>query len=112
MMMFMALIYSLFGRFIYSSGFTKKYSDYENFEDEIWQKAYVKFPVYVGLTLGLCFMYLIRDMDKLKFSAYIGVFSVIYSLFVVLVNVMIIIRIQKHDIILNLMKILMQIGSI
>ena len=86
MMMFMALIYSLFGRFIYSSGFTKKYSDYENFEDEIWQKAYVKFPVYVGLTLGLCFMCLIRDMDKLNFSAYIGVFSVIYSLFVVLVQ--------------------------
>ena len=42
-MMFMALIYSLFGRFIYSAGFTKKYPDYEEFEDEKWTKPYKKF---------------------------------------------------------------------
>ena len=86
MMMFMALTYSLFGRFIHAAGFTKKYPEYDGFDEEIWTKAYIKFPVYIGLTLGLCFMCLIKDMDKLNFSAYIGVFAVIYSLIVVLIQ--------------------------
>jgi hypothetical protein len=83
MMMFMALTYSLFGRFIHAAGYTKKYPEYEDFDKDIWTKAYIKFPVYIGLTLGLCFMCLIKDMNKLNFSAYIGVFAVIYSLIVV-----------------------------
>ena len=70
MMMFMALTYSLFGRFIHATDFTKKYPDYDDFDEEIWQKAYIKFPVYIGLTLGLCFMCLIRDINKLNFSLY------------------------------------------
>ena len=86
MMMFMALTYSLFGRFIHAAGYTKKYPDYDEFDDEIWTKPYIKFPVYVGLTLGLCFMCLIKDMDKLNFSAYIGVGAVVYSLLVVLIQ--------------------------
>ena len=45
MMMFMALTYSLFGRFIHAAGYTNKYPDYDDFDDEIWQKAYIKFPV-------------------------------------------------------------------
>ena len=85
-MMFMALTYSLFGRFVHAAGYSKKYLLYDDFDDEIWTKPYIKFPVYVGLTLGLCFMCLIKDMDKLNFSAYIGVIAVIYSLIVVLVQ--------------------------
>ena len=80
LMMFMALTYSLLGRFVQAAGYNKKYPDYKDFENEIWVKAYIKFPVYIGLTLGLCFMCLIKDMDKLNFSAYIGVIAVIYSL--------------------------------
>ena len=86
MMMFMALTYSLFGRFIHAVGYTKKYPEYDDFDKDIWTKAYIKFPVYIGLTLGLCFMCLIKDMNKLNFSAYIGVFAVIYSLLVVLIQ--------------------------
>ena len=86
MMMFMALTYSLFGRFIHAAGFTTKYPNYDDFDKEIWTKAYIKFPVYIGLTLGLCFMCLIKDMNKLNFSAYIGVFAVIYSLIIVLIQ--------------------------
>ena len=86
MMMFMALTYSLFGRFIHAAGYTNKYPDYDDFDDEIWQKAYIKFPVYIGLTLGLCFMCLIKDINKLNFASYIGVGAVVYSLIVVLVQ--------------------------
>ena len=86
MMMFMALTYSLFGHFVHAAGYTKKYPLYDDFDDEIWIKPYIKFQVYIGLTLGLCFMYLIKDMDKLNFSEYIGVIAIIYSLLVVLVQ--------------------------
>ena len=62
------------------------YEHYDNFNEEIWGKPYIKFPVYIGIALGLSLMCLIKDMNKLNFSAYIGVFAVIYSLFVVLVE--------------------------
>ena len=35
MMMFMALTYSLFGRFVHAAGYTKKYPLYDDFDDEI-----------------------------------------------------------------------------
>ena len=35
-------------------------------------KAYAKFPVYIGIALGLSLMCLIKDMNKLNFSAYIA----------------------------------------
>ena len=68
MMMFLALIYALFGRFIHSAGYTKKYEHYEKFDEKIWGKAYVKFPVYIGMALGLSLMCLIKDMNKLNFQ--------------------------------------------
>ena len=86
MMVFFTLIYALLGRFIQSAGYTNKYEDYNIFDKEIWGKPYIKYPVYVGLALGLSLMCLIKDMNKLKFSSYIGVLVVIYSLFVVLVE--------------------------
>ena len=82
----MALTYSLFGHFVHAAGYTKKYPLYDDFDDEIQIKPYIKFPVYIGLTLGLCFMCLIKNMDKLNFSEYIGVIAVVYSLLVVLVQ--------------------------
>ena len=86
MMMYMTLTFALLGRFIQAAGFTDKYPEYEEFENKIWNKPYIKFPVYVGLTLGLFFMCLIKDMNKLNFSSYIGVLAVIYSLCVVLIQ--------------------------
>lgn len=86
LMMFMVLTYSLLGRFIQAVGYINKYQDYDEFNDEIWSKPYIKFPVYIGLTIGLGFMCLIKDMNKLNFSSYIGVLAVIYSLCVVLIQ--------------------------
>ena len=86
MMMYMVMIYSLLGRFIHAVGYTSDYPDFDNFSEEIWSRAYIKFPVYIGFTIGLSFMCLIKDINKLNFSAYIGVFSVVYSLIVVLIE--------------------------
>ena len=78
-MCFIALIFPLFGRFIQSAFYKDKYETYEDFADAKWAKAYVKFPFIFGLTFFLCLLCLIKDINKLNFSAYIGVAAVIYT---------------------------------
>jgi amino acid permease len=85
-MCYCALIYSLFGRFIHSVGYTKDYEEYSDFLDKRWGKAYIKYPFYAGVAFCLSLMCLIKDINKLNFSAYIGVASCSYGLIVVLVQ--------------------------
>ena len=47
MMMFLTLIYAIFGRFIHNAGYIDKYGNYEKFNEEILGKPYIKFPVYI-----------------------------------------------------------------
>jgi len=85
-MCYCALIFSLFGRFIHSAGFTNDYPDYSDFFDKRWGKAYIKYPFYAGVGFCLSLMCLIKDINKLNFSAYIGVTACSYGLIVVLVQ--------------------------
>ena len=50
------------------------------------EKAYIKYPFTFGIAIILSFVSLIKDIDKLSFSSYIGVTAVIYSLFVVMIQ--------------------------
>ena len=86
MMCFLALMFNLFGRFVHSAGFTKDYPNIKDFQKEKWEKAYIKYPIYAGICFFLSLVGLIKDINKLNFSAYIGVGAVIYSLFVVMVE--------------------------
>ena len=86
MMCFIALVFPLFGRFIQSAVYAKDYVDYNDFEEKKWGKPYIKFPFFVALSFVLSLMCLIKDINKLNFSAYIGVGAVIYTLFVVMVQ--------------------------
>ena len=85
-MCYCALIYSLFGRFIQSAAYSKQYVDYDDFLDKKWGKAYIKYPFYAGVGFFLSLMGLIKDINKLNFSAYIGVTACSYGLIVVLVQ--------------------------
>lgn len=85
-MCYCALIYSLFGRFIQSAVYSTEYADYDEFLDKKWGKAYIKYPFYAGVGFILSLMGLIKDINKLSFSAYIGVASCFYGLIVVLVQ--------------------------
>jgi amino acid permease len=85
-MCFLALIFPLFGRFIQSAFYKDKYPNFEAFEDAKWGKAYIKFPFFVGMAFLLSLLCLIKDINKLNFSAYIGVGAVIYTLFVVAIQ--------------------------
>ena len=82
-MCFLALIFPLFGRFIQSAFYKDKYKSYDDFEDAKWGKAYIKFPFFVGMAFLLSLLCLIKDINKMNFSAYIGVIAVIYTLIVV-----------------------------
>ncbi len=83
LMCFLALIYSLFGRFLHSVKYKNKYDDFEDFEKNIWGQSYIKFPFYIGIGFILSLICLNRDIKKLKYTAYIGVTAVSYSLLVV-----------------------------
>jgi amino acid permease len=85
-MCYLALVYSLFGRFIYSAGYSKDYMDYLDFFEKVWGRPYIKFPFYAGIAFFISLMCLIKDINKLNFSAYIGVAACIYGLFVVMIE--------------------------
>ena len=89
MMCFLALLFPLFGRFILSAAYRNDYIDYQHFEEKKWGKSYIKFPFFVGMAFIISLMCLIKDINKLNFSAYIGVGAVIYTLLVI--------TIQCHD---------------
>ena len=85
-MCFLALIFPLFGRFIQSAFYKDKYPTYDDFAAAKWGKAYITFPFFFGMTFLLCLLCLIKDINKLNFSAYIGVGAVIYTLLVVTIQ--------------------------
>ena len=86
LMCFLALIYTLFGRFIHSVQFKKNYDDIEDFQSNIWGKPYIKFPFYVGLSFILSLICLNKDIKKLNYTAFIGVCSISYTLLVVTIQ--------------------------
>ena len=86
LMCFIALIFPLFGRFIQSGFYRNEYRDYDHFFDEKWGKAYIKFPFFIALAFLLSLICLIKDINKLNFSAYIGVAACGYALIVVMVQ--------------------------
>ena len=89
MMCFLALLFPLFGRFILSAAYRNDYESYELFEEKKWGKAYIKYPFFVGIAFIISLICLIKDINKLNFSAYIGVGAVMYTLLVI--------TIQCHD---------------
>ena len=89
MMCFLALLFPLFGRFILSAAYRNDYIDYDQFQEKKWGKPHIKFPFFVGMAFIISLMCLIKDINKLNFSAYIGVGAVIYTLMVI--------TIQCHD---------------
>ena len=83
---FLGLIYPLIGRFIQSAFYRTKYRDYDDFEDQKWGKMYIKVPFFVALAILIGTICLIRDINKLNFSAYIGVGACSYAIILVMVQ--------------------------
>jgi amino acid permease len=86
MMVLITLIFPLFGRFILNVAYRDKYTDYNDFSDKKWGKGYIKYPFFIGIAFFLSLMCLIKDINKLNFSAYIGVGACMYTLVVVTIR--------------------------
>ena len=86
LMCFICLLYPLFGRFIQSAFYYKDYIDYDEFFDKKWGQNYIKYPFFLGLACILSFICLIKDINKLNFTAFIGVCSNIYALSVIMIQ--------------------------
>ena len=85
-MCFIALMFPLFGRFVQHVGYRTKYQTYDEFAKAIWNKSYVKFPFFIIIAFLQSLVCLIRDINKLNFSAYIGVGACMYTLLVVTIQ--------------------------
>ena len=86
LMCFISLLYPLFGRFIQSAFYYNEYVDYDAFFNEMWGKAYIKYPFFTVLACILSLICLIKDINKLNFTAYIGVSANIYTLLVIIIQ--------------------------
>ena len=63
---FFVLIYALFGRFVQSVGYQNDYDSYDDFYEDKWGKAHIKYPFTFGVAMVLSFISLIKDIDKLN----------------------------------------------
>lgn len=83
---YISLIHQLVGRFILSIWYKDDYADYNEFKDKMWWEPKLRFPIIFGYTIVLCCICIIRDLSKLNFAGYFGVFAITYSILVVLVE--------------------------
>ena len=86
LMAFISLVYSTFGRFMQSAFYRDKYQTYESFEDDKWNKLYIKLPIFAGFSVIVSLICLITKIAKLDFASFIGVGAVSYTLVVVMVQ--------------------------
>lgn len=84
---YMVIIYSLVGR-TYFELFedTNNYKNFEEYEDDVWDRAYLKYPIMFG-TAGLIFpVCLLKDISKMRFASMFGICALIYSILVVVIE--------------------------
>ena len=86
LMAFISLVYSTLGRFIQTAFYKDDYLSYEDFEDNKWDKLYIKLPIFVGLSILISLLCLITNIAKLDFVSYISVGAVFYALIVIMVQ--------------------------
>lgn len=83
---YVVLIYQLIGRFIYSVFYNTQYSDFTLFENDIWHKAYLQYPITFGYCLLIFFLCLIKDIAKLNFAGYAGIFAILYNIVIIIID--------------------------
>ena len=86
MMCYFSLIFILAGRFVQNIFYPNKYNTYEEFEENQWGKAFIKFPFFVAMTFIVGIICLKRNINKLNFLAYTEVITVAYTLLVVIIE--------------------------
>ena len=84
---YQVIIYSLIGRTFYEFiGDKDKYTNFDSYEEDVWDAAKLKYPIMFGTTLlvmPLCFL---KDISKMRFASMFGVCALIYCIIVVVIQ--------------------------
>ena len=84
---YQVIIYSLIGRTFYEFiGDKKKYPIFDDYENEVWDAAKLKYPIMFGTTILLIPICLLKDISKMRFASMFGVCALLYCLIVVIVQ--------------------------
>ena len=84
---YMVIIYSLVGRTIFELFEDReKYENFDKYEEEVWDKAFLKFPIMFGTTLVIFPVCLLKDISKMRFASMFGICALIYSILVVVIE--------------------------
>ena len=78
----------------------EEYKEFDKFKDNFWRKnLYIKLPVMAGVGVLVFPLCLLKDVTKMRFASLIGVFALIYSIIVVVVESFFFLKFQNWDII-------------
>ena len=84
---YMVIIYSLVGRTIFELFIDKAdYTGFEQYENDVWDGAILKFPIMFGTTLVIIPVCLLKDISKMRFASMFGICALIYSILVVVIE--------------------------
>ena len=84
---YMIIIYSLIGRTYFELFIgNKNYKNFEEYEKEVWDNAYLKYPIMFGYTLIIFPICLLKYISKMRFVSMFGICAYIYSILVIVIE--------------------------
>lgn len=84
---YMVIIYSLIGRTYFEFFIdTSKYDNFEQYENEEWDSAVLKYPIMFGTSLAIFPLCLLKDISKMRFVSMFGICALIYSILVIVIE--------------------------
>lgn len=84
---YQVIIYSLIGRTYYELFEDKnKYNNFDQYENEVWDLAKLKYPIMFITTLLVAPLCLLKDISKMRFASMFGVCALIYCIIVVVIQ--------------------------
>ena len=84
---YMVIIYSLVGRTYFElSGKNDEYKNFEDYENDVWDSAILKYPIMFGTAALIFPVCLLKDISKMRFASMFGICALIYSILVVVIQ--------------------------
>lgn len=79
-------MYQAVGRFIEIVFYNGEYNTYDDFKEDIWDRNYLKYPIVILFAALLFPMCILRDLSKMNFTGYFGVFSIFFGVLIVVIQ--------------------------
>jgi amino acid permease len=84
---YQVVIYELLGRTIFEFfGDKDKYSDFEAYQNEVWDSAKYKYPIMLSTTTLIVPICLLKNISKMRFASMFGICALVYCIIVVVVQ--------------------------